>query len=179
MSDDSTQPTPDGTSTDGTPEGEPEGKTLSQAEVDRIVQQRLAKERSKYADYDDLKQAAARLQELEDANKSELERAVEQARQEALQTAEQKFAAERLADRLRVAAARKLNDPEDAVRLIDTDGLTEDGITEAVDRLVEQKPYLAVQQQAPPSGSADATSRPTGSGNHISVGAAIKALRGS
>lgn len=57
-------------------EGEQPGadKTLSQADVDRIVKERLARERQKYADYDDLKAKA----EAADSSKTDLEKLTEQ-----------------------------------------------------------------------------------------------------
>lgn len=51
-----------------------EEKTLTQAEVDRIVKDRLTRERQKYADYDDLKAKA----EAADSSKSDLEKLTEQ-----------------------------------------------------------------------------------------------------
>ena len=42
-----------------------QSKSFSQDDVNRIVQERLQREREKYADYDDLKTAAERAQELE------------------------------------------------------------------------------------------------------------------
>ena len=50
-------------------------KTFTQSQLDAIVADRLKREREKYPDYDDLKAKAARLDELEAANKSELEKA--------------------------------------------------------------------------------------------------------
>lgn len=57
-------------------EGEQPGaeKTLSQADVDRIVKERLARERQKYSDYDDLKAKA----EAADSSKTDLEKLTEQ-----------------------------------------------------------------------------------------------------
>lgn len=46
----------------------------TQADLDRIVGDRLARERKKYADYNDLKAKAEKLDELEDANQSELDK---------------------------------------------------------------------------------------------------------
>lgn len=43
-----------------------QAQSFSQDDVNRIVQERLQREREKYADYDDLKTAAERAQELED-----------------------------------------------------------------------------------------------------------------
>lgn len=53
----------------------------SQAELDRIISERVQRERSKFADYNDLKKAAKRLDEIEAANKTELERLTERATQ--------------------------------------------------------------------------------------------------
>lgn len=55
-----------------------EGKTFTQAELDRIVQDRLAKEKAKYADYDELKAKAAKLDEVQAASKTDLEKLTEQ-----------------------------------------------------------------------------------------------------
>lgn len=46
----------------------------SQDEFDRIIQDRVARERKKFADYDDLKARADRLTEIEDGQKSEVQR---------------------------------------------------------------------------------------------------------
>ena len=54
-------------------------KTFSQAELYHIVGERLAREREKYADYDAFKEKAARLDALEESQKSELEKLTERA----------------------------------------------------------------------------------------------------
>lgn len=51
----------------------------SQAELDRIISDRIQRERAKYSDYADLKKAAKRLEEIEASNKSEMERISERA----------------------------------------------------------------------------------------------------
>ena len=51
----------------------------SQADLDRVIRDRLERERSKFADYDDLKARASKLDEIEEAAKTELEKAVERA----------------------------------------------------------------------------------------------------
>lgn len=59
----------------GSGEGnEPEPKSFTQEQVDQIVERRLAKERGKYKDYDELKSKAMRLDEMENAGKSELDK---------------------------------------------------------------------------------------------------------
>lgn len=52
-------------------------KTFTQAEVDAIVGDRLKRDRAKYADYDTLKEKADKFDQMEEANKSELQKAVE------------------------------------------------------------------------------------------------------
>lgn len=59
-------------------------KTFTQAEVDAIVGERLKRDRAKYADYEDMKAKAEKYDQMEEANKSELQKAIE--RSEALQT---------------------------------------------------------------------------------------------
>lgn len=56
-----------------------EEKTFTQAELDAVVKDRLKREREKYADYDAVKAKATKLDEIEAANKSELEKANEKA----------------------------------------------------------------------------------------------------
>lgn len=57
---------------------EPE-KTFTQDQVNAIVAERLKRDRGERADYEELKQKAARLDEIEAANKSELQKANERA----------------------------------------------------------------------------------------------------
>lgn len=54
------------------------GKTFTQAELDAIVGDRLARERAKYADYAEVKAKAAKYDEVEEAQKTELQKAVEE-----------------------------------------------------------------------------------------------------
>ena len=58
----------------GQPPANDPGKTLTQAEIDAIVEERLAREKKKYADYGDLKKAAAELAELKKSQMSEMEK---------------------------------------------------------------------------------------------------------
>ena len=62
-------------SQDGTQNTE---KTFTQSELDAIVKDRLKRANEKYADYESLKDKAAKYDELEAANKTELEKATEQ-----------------------------------------------------------------------------------------------------
>lgn len=59
-----------------------EAKTFTQAEVDRIIEGRLQRERAKYgdmADYDQLKEKAGKYDELQEASKTELQKATDRA----------------------------------------------------------------------------------------------------
>ena len=53
---------------------------FTQAELDRIVKDRLTREREKYGDYDALKAKADKFDEIEEASKTELQKATEKAK---------------------------------------------------------------------------------------------------
>ncbi|WP_406083102.1 hypothetical protein OHA01_26335 [Micromonospora zamorensis] len=57
------------------PEPKPFTPITSQDDLNRIIADRVSRERGKFADYGDLKAKAGRLDEIEQANKSEIERA--------------------------------------------------------------------------------------------------------
>ena len=90
----------------------------SQDDLNRIIAERVQRERGKYADYKDLKAKAARLDEIEEANKTEAQKAAER-----LSAAETRAAeAEARALRREVAMEHKLS-KEDAELL---DSLTDE-----------------------------------------------------
>lgn len=126
----------------GTQPGTGGERTFTQADLDRIVADRLQRERAKYADYDDLKTKAEQLRQIEDAQKTELERAQEEAkkareeRDRAMQEAQ-----DRLIQAAFVSEAAKLNaaHPADAYHLADLSGITvsESGGVEGVAEIVK------------------------------------------
>lgn len=59
--------------------GEGQTRTFTQDEVNAIVGKRVAEEKGKYSDYEDLKAKAAKYDEAEEASKSELQKAMERA----------------------------------------------------------------------------------------------------
>lgn len=65
--------------TENTGHTEESGKTFTQAEMNAIIEGRLAREREKYSDYDSLKQKAGQFDEIQEANKTELQKANEKA----------------------------------------------------------------------------------------------------
>lgn len=146
-----------------TTEQQTTGKTFSQEDVNRIVADRVARTQQKYADYDDLKAAAAELNKVRDASRTDMERAVEAARKEGAQAATA-TANSRLvkAEARALAASAKFRDPSDAVAFlgdlsavkVDAQGEVDTASLErALTDLAKAKPYLLAEE--PPS-------RPTG-----------------
>lgn len=139
---------------------------------------------------DQRKQLENELSELRKQQMSESERAVLEAKEQGAAEARAQYENElsalkrqQLTSRLQIQAAKVLHDSADAaahIDLSDLDPSDENADTEIVSRLnalIELKPYLRVSETRP-SGSNDAVSRPAPSnGNHVSVGAALKALR--
>ena len=105
-----------------TPETTHEEVKFTQTDIDRIVQDRLAREREKYVDYDALKEKAAKLDEIEEASKSELQKATERAAAlqgelDALKNAEKlRLMREKVAKDTGVPATLLTGDSEDACK---------------------------------------------------------------
>jgi hypothetical protein len=153
------------------PDGEGEGgdgaKTVPQSEVDRIVKDRLARERAKFADYDDLKAKAARADELEAAGQTELERlqaqvkTLEQERDAAkadADTARSDAQNLKVEAEIRKALPQDVVDPDVFLKLLPRDQVTvgDDGqVTgheDAIKALSEAHPFLvgtSTQRTAP------------------------------
>lgn len=145
------------------PEGEPGGgenpppahdefkPITSQEELNRIIGERLSRERGKYADYDDLKTKAEQYDAVVEAARTDQERAVEAAkaegRTEALSTANTRLVA---AEARALAATARFRDPSDAVKFLDLKQVkvNDDGsvdaqaITDQLKALSGSKPYL-------------------------------------
>lgn len=118
--------------TDPTSGGGDEFKPItSQEDFEARLKDRLGRERSKFADYDDLKAKAAKFDELDAANKSEIEKATEKA------TAAEQRAAKAEADALRwkVAAKHGISDEDAELFLTGTD---EETLTKQAERLTER-----------------------------------------
>lgn len=56
-----------------------ESRTFTQEELDRIVGERLQRERAKYADFEALKEKASKFDQIEEQSKSELQKVTERA----------------------------------------------------------------------------------------------------
>ncbi len=138
-----------------------ETRRLTQSEVDNIVQDRLARERKKFADYDDLKSKASRFDEMEAESLSAQEKAEKRAiaaeeRSTELVTAMKQ---NRLHSSILAEAGksgRNVVDPEAVLTFltgadsefvsIDDDG-TPTNVAEAMDQLLEKRSYLVASAQ--------------------------------
>lgn len=154
-----------------------EERTFTQADIDRIVQDRLKRQAAQFSDYQDLKTKAARLDEFEAAQRTELENAQRRTAELEQQLAAASQAAQE--DRLRAAivseaARRNVRDTDAAVALIDRSLIQfeEDGapknIAEAMDELLKAKDYLVAQQGGATRGSADQGARSGGAPGQLS-----------
>jgi len=90
--------------TQGAP-AEPE-RTFTQAEMDAIIGDRLKRERSKYADYESLKEKAAQFDAAQEAAKSDYEKAVERAERAEAELKAVRAEKERADEVARVAAEK-------------------------------------------------------------------------
>lgn len=134
-------------------------QTFTQAEVDVIVKRRADRVAAdKYSDYGDLKAKAKRLDDIEQANASELEKAVMKARSEGAAevtgAVNQRLVA---AEARALAAEAKFRSPMLAVRAIDLAGVTvgDDGDVDAaaiktlLSDLATAEPYLVDDGKLP------------------------------
>lgn len=128
----------------------------SQDELDRIISDRLSRERAKFADYDDLKAKASEHDKAVEAARSEQERAVDAARKEGESTATQRAnAILAKAEARALAAEANFRTPADAVAFLDLASIkvTENGDVDAealkvaLKKLAEEKPYLLADEK--------------------------------
>lgn len=84
-------------------------KTFTQAEIDAIIEGRLAREKQKYADYESLKEKAGKYDEFQQQNKSELQKATEKAN--ALQAELDKLKKEDTVRQVREKVSKELSVP--------------------------------------------------------------------
>lgn len=149
----------------------------SQDELNKIFGPRLAAVRSQvesqYADYDDLKTKAAKFDEVEQANKSELQKALDAAKAaeaKAAQAEAKTAAAELAALRSDVAAAKGV--PVSALT-----GSTKDELEKAADDLIAwrgDKPKPKPDVKTLKSGATDDSPKPNGKAG---AAAALRNLR--
>lgn len=162
-----------GTNEETTPASTGTEKTYTTADLDRIVERRLERERSKYADYEKIKADAMELANLREADQDEIRKAIERA-----EAAEQRIAkAEFNALRAKVAA-------EKGVPTSSLVGETEEELAASADELIAWRDQNAAPPARPPAKRTPNTSSGLKSGatgtentNHDPKAAAAEALR--
>jgi hypothetical protein len=120
---------------DPNPDPKPSGegdKTFTQSDIDRIVADRLGREKSKYADYDDLKAKAEQFDEHQAANESETDKL----RKQVEQLTKTQTEATTKALRAEVAMAKGLTAAQ-AKRLV---GATQEELEADADEILEAFP---------------------------------------
>jgi len=127
---------------------------LTQGDLDRIVTDRVAREKAKYVGFDDFKAKATKFDESEAAKAPELERIRTAALKEGGDAARAELTHERVLDKIEVAAAGKFTDIEDARlhlakrvdEFIGKDGAIDaTAISAAVKKPLTEKPHLAAK----------------------------------
>lgn len=148
-------------------------KSFTQADLDRIVADRVQRERGKYADYQDLKTKAGRLAEIEASQQTDLEKAVTAARAEgkteAIQTANARLVA---AEVRALAATEGFRNPVAALALLreqnklavvkvgDDGSVDTDAIKAALTDLAKAEDWMVAKPDGRPRGDADQGPRP-------------------
>lgn len=172
------EPEPEPTDPPADPPAEPPAvdpepaKTFTQEDLDKIVADRIARERKKYADYDEIKKKAEEYEQAEaERKKAEMtaQERLEAEKAEALRKAQE---AEEAAQRTMSTANQRLiksefkllakeagvraDALEDAFKLADVSGVTVDedgnvdGVKAVIEALIAGKPYLVEQAKKEP-----------------------------
>lgn len=141
-------------------------KTFTQADVDRIVQDRVARTKAGYSDYDDLKA-------FKESSKSEQQRLIDAAKAEGANEVTGKFTKQIVSAEIKAtAAALDFADPKDAIALfgdiaditIGDDGPDGEAIRKRLEAIAQSKPYLlrnapgpSVRQRPKPKSGSEST----------------------
>lgn len=143
-------------------QGQTQEKTFTQTELNRILKERLDGERARFADYDQLKTKVA---ELDAANKTEIEKAIEKATKAETRLKEVETQAKR---REIMATAKELalevgfdhKKLDKIVRLVDvTDDSTAETIKASLESLAKEMPELLKGKAPPPDTGASNPAR--------------------
>lgn len=156
----------------------------TQAELDQIIENRLSRERRKYADYDELKSQKTAMDEWKQSQLTEQEKAVQKARTEASNETAAKYD-RRIADaEIRIQAqAKGFHDPADALASFSGKPPMKDGepdtetIGKTLDALAASKPYLLKSQPTIPKGRPKLPKGTRLEDTHDGKGKAAAALR--
>lgn len=104
-------------------------KMIPQDEVNKIVQDRISRERAKFADYEEMKAKAAKFDEMEEASKSELQKA--QDKVQALEAQIQSINKEKEISQIRTQVAQAKGVPADLLT-----GETQEACEQQADKIL-------------------------------------------
>jgi hypothetical protein len=125
--------TPEGGTTSGeTPAADEFKPITTQDDLNKVIADRVARERAKYADYRDVKEKAAKLDQIEQANQTEAERAAKKVAE--LEAELNNTRRDSL--RIKIASAHGITDADD-IDLFLT-GADEETLTKQAKRLAER-----------------------------------------
>lgn len=124
----------------------------SQEDLNRVIADRVGRERAKFTDYKDLKAKADRFDELEAANKTEIEKASEKA----LAAERERDAAKAEAVRWKVAAKHGISDEDAELFLTGTD---EETLSKQAERLAQHASDRKKQTNVVPREGANTTAK--------------------
>lgn len=130
----------------------------TQADLDRIIQDRLARERKNFADYEDLKAKATEYDKFKESSKTEQQKAIDAAKAEGANEVTGKFTTRIVNAEIKATAATLgFSDPGDAVALfgdissveITDDGPDAEAIKTKLADIAKNKPYLLKGDSSP------------------------------
>lgn len=137
-------------------QAQPTERTFTQADLDRIIAERIGRLESKYSDYADLKKKA---EDLEAAQKTEAEKASDRAAKAEAKVKELETKTRQrviTAEAKALAAELQFAKPDKAIRLIDLDKVqidedgTVSGLKEQFDALAKEMPELLISKKTAP-----------------------------
>jgi hypothetical protein len=163
----------------------------SQADLDRIIESRLARERQKLTseyggDAATVKKQLEDYQKHLDSQKTDHDRALDEARTSAMTETTQKFLSRLVGSEVKaLASALGFNDPSDALAVIDASALPvkddepdTDAIKSLVEKLATEKPYLLkAGKPTPRTRPKPGQGEPTDTATEAGKGKAAAALR--
>lgn len=146
--------------TEGTPPVEPEGDPPE--EIDDPVKLKSLFDKKKAENVnlrsrattaeERASKAEKALEEYQQQTMTDTEKLIEAAKKEATEEVDGRYQVLLKTERLRARASGKVNDPDDAIRLLDLDAIDlddTDGMDKAIADLIKAKPYLAAKYQVP------------------------------
>jgi hypothetical protein len=121
----------------------------SQADLDQIIEGRLARERKSFEGFEDFKAKATKWDELEDGKKTPDQKAIDEAYEKGSTETSSKMMRRLIGTETKaIAASLGFNDPADALQVLGEelpmkdDEPDSDAITKLIEKLATDKPYL-------------------------------------